>query len=273
MAEGATRSRWAPRSVRSGRCGAVGGEQVAARLAGRGQDGEASSGRSDFLLRAEGPGRRPGARLCPPWWTGGWPVAIGVPLSESIQVWVGVLRLGGEAAVRTRTGRVRGLAPWSSGSSTAPAPPCGLAPHPVPPGPAEALRRARTRRAPALRSGPARPRPRREGPGATAPGPPGPESRDPDLVRRDSRRRPAGRAGGRATSTCIQNLGGTRSAWRPSPGCCTRKAVGYATGGNHTRHRPWCARRSIWRPAGARTRQGKTVFHSIPLGPGVPVHL
>ena len=57
-------------------------------------------------------------------------------------------------------------------------------------------------------------------------------------------------------------------------GCPTpRKVVGCATGvtarGTDLRR----ARRSIWRSAGARTRQGETVFHSIPLGPGVPVHL
>ena len=59
--------------------------------------------------------------------------------------------------------------------------------------------------------------------------------------------------------------------------CCRaaapRKVVGCATGvtarGTDLRR----ARRSIWRPAGARTRQGETVLHSIPLGPGVPVHL
>ena len=31
---------------------------------------------------------------------------------------------------------------------------------------------------------------------------------------------------------------------------------------DHARHRLRCARRSIWRPAGARTRQEETVFHS-----------
>ena len=35
------------------------------------------------------------------------------------------------------------------------------------------------------------------------------------------------------------------------PGCCTRKAVGYAMVGS-TRHRARCARLSTWRPAGAR---------------------
>ena len=49
--------------------------------------------------------------------------------------------------------------------------------------------------------------------------------------------------------------GGARSAWRPPPGCCTRKAVGCATGATARGTGPWCARRSIWRPAGARTRQ------------------
>ena len=42
-----------------GRCRAVGEEQEAARRAARGQDGDRAPEKSGFLLRAEGPGRRP----------------------------------------------------------------------------------------------------------------------------------------------------------------------------------------------------------------------
>ena len=53
------------------------------------------------------------------------------------------------------------------------------------------------------------------------------------------------------------------------PGCCTRKAVGYAMVGS-TRHRARCARLSTWRPAGA--RRGERRRSSTP-GRGTPVHL
>ena len=178
VVEGSAWSPWAPRSVRGGRRGAGG----CAPGWGRPGWGVGSWGEVVSFLRAEGPGRRPGARLCPPRWAGGWPVTIGVPLSESIQVRVRVLRLDGEAAVRVRTTQVRDSAPWSSGSSTALAPPCGLAPHPVPPGFAEAVEttplghgaRPRARgppgRGPAERD-PAPPPPWAAGPGVSRPGP------------------------------------------------------------------------------------------------------
>ena len=86
-----------------------------------------------------------------------------------------------------------------------------------------------------------------------------------------SRRRPAGRAGGWAISTCTRTRGGARSAWRPPQGCCTRKAVGDATGTTTRGTGPWCARRSTWRPAGARTRQGETIHPAPdPRHPGTP---
>ena len=151
------------------------------RLAAGGQDWGAGSG--GFLPSRRGPGMRLGAHLRPLRWAGGWPVTMVCRCRRVSRSGSGCCAWARGAALRTRTTRVRGSAPWSSGSSTAPAPPCGLAPHPVPPGPAEALRRARTRRAPALRSGPARPRPRREGPGATAPGAAGPGVSRPGLVR------------------------------------------------------------------------------------------
>ena len=92
----------------------------------------------------------------------------------------------------------------------------------------------------------------------------------PDLVRRGLPP-PTGRESRWVGDTHLYpHPGGARSAWRPSPGCCTKKAVGYATGATARGTDPWCARRSIWRPAGARTRQGGD---GIPLGPGVPVHL
>ena len=53
------------------------------------------------------------------------------------------------------------------------------------------------------------------------------------------------------------------------PGCCTRKAVGYAMVGS-TRHRARCARPSTWRLAGA--RRGERRRSSTP-GRGTPVHL
>ena len=46
-----------------------------------------------------------------------------------------------------------------------------------------------------------------------------------------SRRQPAGRAGGRATSTCIRTWEGFVYL-ATVPGCCTRKAVGYAMADN-----------------------------------------
>ena len=179
------------------------------------------------------------AYLCPPRWAGGWRVTIGVPLSESIQVRVGVLRLGGEAAVRVRTRRVRGLGAlveWV-GPQRLPRRPVGWRRIPCRRGSQKLLRRppGGGRCAPALRSGP---------PGR------GPAERTqrhrPPLGRRarsltprpgpgaGSRRRPAGRTGGWATSTCIRTRGGTRSAWRPPPGCCTKKAVGHAIGARGT---------------------------------------
>ena len=53
-------------------------------------------------------------------------------------------------------------------------------------------------------------------------------------------------------------------------GCCTRKAVGYATGATARGTGPWCARRSIWRPAGARTRQGETILPPRTGGASTP---
>ena len=53
-----------------------------------------------------------------------------------------------------------------------------------------------------------------------------------------SRRRPAGRAGGRAISTCTRTRGGARSAWRPPQGCCTRDVVGLCHGGHHAAPAP-----------------------------------
>ena len=86
-----------------------------------------------------------------------------------------------------------------------------------------------------------------------------------------SRRQPAGRAGGRATPTCIRTRGGTRSAWRPPPGCCTKKAVGYAIGATTRGTGPWCTRPSTQRPAGA--RRGETRRSTPPRTRGTPVHL
>ncbi len=125
------------------------------------------------------------AYLCPPRWAGGWRVTIGVPLSESIQVRVGVLRLGGEAAVRVRTRRVRGLGAlveWV-GPQRIPRRPVGWRRIPCRRGSQKLLRRppGGGRCAPALRSGPPgrgpaertqrhRP-PWAAGPGVSRPGP------------------------------------------------------------------------------------------------------
>ena len=123
------------------------------------------------------------AYLCPPWWAGGWRVTIGVPLSESIQVRVGVLRLGGEAAVRVRTRRVRGLGAlveWV-GPQRLPRRPVGWRRIPCRRGSQKLLRRppgGGGAHPPCARARQAAAPPR--GPSATAPpGPPGPESHAP----------------------------------------------------------------------------------------------
>ena len=77
----------------------------------------------------------------------------------------------------------------------------------------------------------------------------------PDLVRRDSRRRPAGRAGGWATSTCIRTRGGGLDLPGDRPRLLHEESSRVRDWGDSTRHRLRCARRSIWRSAGARTRQ------------------
>ena len=100
----------------------------------------------------------------------------------------------------------------------------------MPPGPAEALRQPPE----AVRTRPCVSRARQaaatpKGLGATAPGPPGPGARARTRSGAGSRRRPAGRAGGWAISTCIRTREGS-ICLATVPGCCTRKAVGDATG-------------------------------------------
>ena len=108
-----------------------------------------------------------------------------------------------------------------------------------------------------------------KGPGATVP------AAGPGLAPRpgpaELHRQQAGRAGGWAISR-ISVPGRGSCTWRPSPAAARRKQSGTRLGRQHA-HRLRYTRRSIWRPAGARTRQEETVFHSIPLRPGVPVHL
>ena len=130
------------------------------------------------------------------------------------------------------------------------------------------MRRARTRCAPSCVSRAWRPhshaeRTRRHRPGRRARG-----SR-PDLVRRDSRRQQAGRAGGWAISP-ISAPGRGSCTWRPSPAAARRKQSSTRLGRQHAAPSPLYARRSIWQPAGTRTRQEKR--SSCP-GPGLPVHL
>ena len=215
------------------------------------------------------------AYLCPPRWAGGWRVTIGVPLSESIQVRVGVLRLGGEAAVRVRTRRVRGLGAlveWV-GPQRLPRRPVGWRRIPCRRGSQKLLRRppgggaVRTR--PAL--GPARPRPRREVP-APPPGPPGPESRDPDLVRA---RAPA------ADRPAMKWVGGIHLYQNPGRGpICLATVAGllYQEGGrvrhwgDHTRHRPLVCEAIDMAARRRPTRRDKTIFHPAP-GRGTPARL
>ena len=91
----------------------------------------------------------------------------------------------------------------------------------------------------------------------------------PDLVRRDSRRQQAGRAGGWAISP-ISAPGRGSCTWRPSPAAARRKQSSTRLGRQHAAPSPLYARRSIWQPAGTRTRQEKR--SSCPR-PGLPVHL
>ena len=224
------------------------------------------------FLRAEGPGRRPGARLCPPRWAGGWPVTIGVPLSESIQVRVRVLRLDGEAAVRVRTTQVRDSAPWSSGSSTALAPPCGLAPHPVPPGFAETVEttplghgaRPRARGPPGR--GPAE-RTQRHRP----PGPPGPESHAPARSGRGLPP-PASRESRWAGDTHLHpHPGRDPIRLATAPGLLHEESSRVRDRGDHTRHRP-LVYEAIDTAARRRPTRRDTTIHPAPdpRHPGPP---
>ena len=88
-----------------GRCGAVGGEQEAARLAARGQEwgSELREKRLPYL-RPEGPGRRP-VRAASTAVDRRLPDHHDVPLSESIQV--RVLRLAGPGAIKNRATQER----------------------------------------------------------------------------------------------------------------------------------------------------------------------
>ena len=202
------------------------------------------------------------AYLCPPRWAGGWRVTIGVPLSESIQVRVGVLRLGGEAAVRVRTRRVRGLGAlveWV-GPQRLPRRPVGWRRIPCRRGSQKLLRRppggaVRTR--PAL--GPARPRPCREDPAPPPPpGPPGPESHAPARSGRGLPP-PASRESRWVGDIHLHpHPGRDPIRLATAPGLLHEESSRVRDRG--TRHQPWCARRSTRRPAGARREE--TIFHS-----------
>ena len=246
-----------------------GGEQEAARLAARGQDGDRAPRKAASFLRAEGPGRRP-VRAASTAVDRKLPDHHDVPLSESIQV--RVLRLAGPGAIKNRATQERAQRLDRVGLQQLPRHPAGTEGS-TPPGPAEALRRARTRcGAPVMREqGPPGRTATPKGPGATVPAA-GPGARAPTWSGAGSRRQQAGRAGGWATPTCIRTWEGFVYL-ATVPGLLHEESSRVRDWGDSTRHRLRCARRSIWRPAGARTRQEETVFHSIPLRPGVPVHL
>ena len=174
------------------------------------------------------------AYLCPPRWAGGWRVTIGVPLSESIQVRVGVLRLGGEAAVRVRTRRVRGLGAlveWV-GPQRLPRRPVGWRRIPCRRGSQKLLRRppgGGGAHPPCARARQAAAPPR--GPSATAPpGPPGPESRVPTWSGRGLPP-PASRESRWVGDIHLYpHPGRDPICLATIAGCCTKKAVGYAIG-------------------------------------------
>ena len=95
--------------------------------------------------------------------------------------------------------------------------------------------------------------PRRKDP-APPSRPPGPGSR-PDLVRRNfTANRPGEQVGGRYH--LYPHLGGVRVPG-DRPRLLHEESSRVRDWGDSTRHRLRCARRSTWRPAGARTRQGE----------------
>ncbi len=202
------------------------------------------------------------AYLCPPRWAGGWRVTIGVPLSESIQVRVGVLRLGGEAAVRVRTRRVRGLGAlveWV-GPQRLPRRPVGWRRIPCRRGSQKLLRRppgGGGAHPPCARARQAAAPPR--GPSATAPpGPPGPESHAPARSGRGLPP-PASRENRWVGDIHLHpHPGRDPIRLATAPGLLHEESSRVRDRG--TRHQPWCARRSTRRPAGARREE--TIFHS-----------
>ena len=229
------------------------------RLAAGDQDGgRAPGGEVVSFLRLEGPGGRP----------------VRVPVSTVVGrrlaghyrcaaacVRVGVLRLGGEAAVRVRTRRVRGLGAlveWI-GPQRLPRRPVGWRRIPCRRGSQKLLRRppgggahppcARARQAAAL--------PR--GPSATAPpGPPGPESHAPARSGRGLPP-PASRESRWVGDIHLHpHPGRDPIRLATAPGLLHEESSRVRDRG--TRHQPWCARRSTRRPAGARREE--TIFHS-----------
>ena len=187
----------------------------------------------------------------------------GVPLSESVQV--RVLRLDREAAVKTRTTQKGARRLDRVGLQRLSRHPAGAAVL-TPLGPAGALRRARTRCAPPVRSQ----------------GPPGRSHAE-----RTRRHRPGRRARARAPtwSGGTSPPTGRESRWvgdityirtwegfvylATVPGCCTKKAVGYAIGATTCAPTPLCEAIDMAAHRCPHTT-GETVFHPRP---GVPVHL
>ena len=157
-----------------------------------------------------------------------------------------------------------GKGAWRPGrvgrSSTAPAPPCGLAPYPVPPGFAEAVEtppRGGGAHPPCARARQAAAPPR--GPSATAPpGPPGPESHAPARSGRGLPP-PASRENRWVGDIHLHpHPGRDPIRLATAPGLLHEESSRVRDRG--TRHQPWCARRSTRRPAGARREE--TIFHS-----------
>ena len=225
---------------------------------GRARMGGGSWGEVVSFLRPEGPGRRRvgavstavGRRLAGRHWCA---ACLRVSRSGSgCCAWA-----SGGAAVRVRTTRVRGLGAlveWVLNGSCATLR--------VPKGPRRRGSQRLLRRLPRGRCAPARALGARQaaatprGPGATAPPGRWARARVPTWSGRGLP--PPASRGSRwvgGIHLYTRTRGGARSAWRPPPGCCTRKAVGCATGATARGTGPWCARRSIWRPAGARTQE------------------
>ncbi len=179
-------------------------------------------------------------------------------MSESVSI--RLLRLAGPGAIKNRATQERAQRLDRVGLQQLPRHPAGTEGS-TPPGPAEALRRARTRCAPVMRSqGP---------PGRTAtPKGPVPPSRPRTWARvptwsgAGSRRQQAGRAGGWATPTCTRTREGPDLPGDRPRAAAPRKQSGTRLGRQHAAPTPGVRGDRYGGPQVPVHDRGETVFHS-----------